>query len=78
MRTVRPPLAILKLQQLRLCATTCYELSLQHEVSENMNEKSVTRVRCDTVAHAHSAVLFTPPPPSLTWRPKCANLSIMT
>lgn len=43
-----------------------------------MNEKSVTRVRCDTAARAHSAMLFTPPPPCLTWRPKCANLSIMT
>lgn len=59
----------LKLQQQGLRTATCYDLSQQHEVSENMNEKqSVTRVPCDTAAHAHSTVLFTPPPPPLTWR----------
>lgn len=29
----------LKLQQLGLRTATCYDLSQQHEVSENMNEK---------------------------------------
>lgn len=30
--------------------------------------QSVTRVPCDTATHAHRTVLFTPPPPPLTWR----------
>lgn len=63
------PMDTLELHKIGFCTTWCYDLLQQHEVTENMNEqRCLARVSCDTAVRAHGRLLFTPPPPPLTWR----------